>query len=197
MDKVNLAWNLFVELRKELVESQKLRAQVIGFKITFVSAAIGLIGTNIDKIPNALLVIPAFAAIFFDFLINSYSFSIKRIGYYFKNYIEPLLKNACELPKEFLLWEEFLKSLKTDQNLSLMGHLGITLLAILAAVIALLLPFRPILSSILLVALIVLLGLDIWAFRSPGRFHGDKLEPRENIVSSFVIKQSFISDQQP
>ena len=65
MDKVNLAWNLFVELRKELVESQKIRAQVIGFKITFVSAAVGLIGTNIDRIPNILLVIPAFAAIFF------------------------------------------------------------------------------------------------------------------------------------
>jgi hypothetical protein len=181
MDKVNLAWNLFTELRKELVESQKLRAQVIGFKITFVSAAIGLIGTNIDKIPNILLVIPAFAAIFFDFLINSYSFSIKRIGFYFWKNIEPLLKNACELPKEFFLWEEFLKSLKTDQNLSLMGHLGITLLAIAAAVIVLFLPFRLILSSVLLVTLAVLLGLDIWAFRLPKRFHGDTLEERKRI----------------
>lgn len=178
MDKVNLAWNLFIELRKELVESQKLRAQIIGFKITFVSAAIGLIGTNLDRIPNMLLVIPAFAAIFFDFLINSYSFSIKRIGFYSREYIEPLFKNSCELPETFFLWEEFLHSLKTDQSLSFIGHLGITLLAIGAAVIALFLPFRPILSSSLFLILAVFLVLDIWAFKLPSRFRGDRLEKR-------------------
>lgn len=178
MDKVNLAWNVFFELRKELVESQKIRAQVIGFKITFVSAAIGLIGTNLDKIPNMLLVIPAFAAIFFDFLINSYSFSIKRMGFYFRNYLEPLLKNNYQLPEGFLLWEEFLKSLKTDQSLSFMGHLGITLLAIGVAAIALFLPFRLVLSSIVLVILAIFLALDIWSFKLPKRFQGDKLETR-------------------
>jgi len=59
----SLAWNLFIELRKELVESQKIRAQIIGFKITFVSAAIALIGANLDKIIEYeyLLFVPAFA----------------------------------------------------------------------------------------------------------------------------------------
>ena len=33
-------WDLFVEPRKEIIESQKIRAQIIGFKITFISAGI-------------------------------------------------------------------------------------------------------------------------------------------------------------
>jgi len=176
MDKVNIARNLFIELRKALVESQKIRAQVIGFKITFISAAIGLIGTNVDKVPKMFLVIPAFAAIFFDFLINSYSFSIKRIGFYIRKYIEPLLKNASDLPGEFLLWEEYLKSPETDHGLSFIGHFGITLLAIGIAVIALFLPFRLILSSSLLIILVVFLIFDFRAFKTLNRFRDDKLK---------------------
>lgn len=178
MDSANVVWNTFFELRKELIESQKLRAQIIGFKITFVSAAIGLIGTNIDKIPSTMLVIPAFAAIFFDFLINSYSFSIKRIGFYCRKYIEPAIKDTCEIPKRFHLWEEFLSSLETGQILSLTGNLGLTFLAIAVAFIALFLPFRPLLSSILIVTLTVFLLFDLWAFREPSRFHGDNLAKR-------------------
>ena len=47
----DFAWNLTVELRKELVELQRLRAQVVGFKITFVSTATAVIGANLDKVP--------------------------------------------------------------------------------------------------------------------------------------------------
>lgn len=176
MDKVTIAWNLLVELRKELVESQKIRTQVIGFKITFVSAAIGLIGTNVDKVPKIFLVIPAFAAIFFDFLINSYSFSIKRIGFYIREYLEPLIKNTCQFPDDFLLWEETLKSTKNKQSLSFIGHFGITLLAMGLALVALFLPFRPILSSILLIILTFFLAFDLWAFKSPYRFYKDTLK---------------------
>lgn len=75
-------WQLFVELRKEIVESQKIRAQIIGFKITFISSGIGLIIAGRNTVPQTLLIVPALAAIFFDFLIQSYSFSIKRIGRY-------------------------------------------------------------------------------------------------------------------
>ena len=64
-------FNLLIELRKEVIESQKIRAQVIGFKITFVSAGIGVIIANLEKLPPVLLAVPAFAAIFFDFLIDS------------------------------------------------------------------------------------------------------------------------------
>jgi len=177
MNKVDIAWNLFLELRRELIESQKLRAQIIGFKITFVSAAIGLIGTNVEKFSSLLLVIPAFAAIFFDFLIVSYSFSIKRIGFYIRTEIEPFLKKSCEL-HDLPFWEEFLHRYETEQSLSLLGHLGLTIIAIGISVIVLLMPFRPVLSSVLVVVLAVLCSLDVWAFRTPNRFHWDELPVR-------------------
>ena len=104
-NRLDLYWNLYTELRKEVIESQKIRAQVVGFKITFVSASIGLLSSNLDKIPKASLVIPAIASIFFDFLINSYRFAIKRIGYYLKENLEPEIKIESKLPDEFLLWQ--------------------------------------------------------------------------------------------
>jgi len=48
----DLTWRLFVELRKELVDSQKVRAQAIGFKITFVSTVTGIIVSNrVERCP--------------------------------------------------------------------------------------------------------------------------------------------------
>ncbi|HEV2708377.1 MAG TPA: hypothetical protein VGV59_20850 [Pyrinomonadaceae bacterium] len=51
-----LAWNLFVEARKEILEYQRIRTQIIGFKITFVSAGIGLTILAIMLAIYALLV---------------------------------------------------------------------------------------------------------------------------------------------
>src|SRR5579859_6081320 len=84
-------WDLFVELRKEIIESQKIRAQIIGFKITFISTAIGLVLASSNRGSQMTLIVPAFAAIFFDFLIQSYSFSIKRIGRYCRENLEPVI----------------------------------------------------------------------------------------------------------
>ncbi|MCP4049229.1 MAG: hypothetical protein GY730_00785, partial [bacterium] len=118
--KKDILWSLLLELRKELVESQKIRTQIIGFKITFVTAAIGVIATKVitpdiikghdAAIYRSLFIIPAFAAIFFDFLIYSYSFSIKRIGSYCRYIIEPQIKSFCEIgpDDDFPLWEEFI-----------------------------------------------------------------------------------------
>ena len=36
-------WELFCELRKELIESQKTRAQVVGFKITVLGTGVAII----------------------------------------------------------------------------------------------------------------------------------------------------------
>lgn len=180
MDNTNLLWNLYVELRKELIESQKLRAQIIGFKITFVSAAIGIIGTNLEKIPSILLVILAFAAIFFDFLINSNSFAIKHIGFYIRHHLEPMLINTHNLSDTFILWEKFLYINKTHRSLAFMGNLGITTLAIGAATIALLIPFRPVISIILLILLVIFLIIDIWSFSLPAKFHEDDYGKRKS-----------------
>jgi hypothetical protein len=169
-DQYKVAWDIFIELRKEMLESQKIRAQAVGFKITFVSTAIALIASNPDKIPSILLVIPAFAAMFFDLLITSYSFSIKRIGHYCRTQIETRIRESCHLPSEFLLWHEFLRRPETRQSLSHYGNIGITFLALVPAVLALFSPFRPLVSTLLLVALVVLFIYDFKAHRSPWKF---------------------------
>jgi hypothetical protein len=61
--RFDLAWNLYVELRKEIVGVQRLRIQLIGFKIAFVSSSIGIIYANKDRISENLFFIPAFVSI--------------------------------------------------------------------------------------------------------------------------------------
>ncbi len=173
IDKHNLAWNLFVESRRDILEFQKLRAQIVGFKITFVSAGIGLIAANSDKIPSILLVVPAFAAIFFDFLLAGYSFSIKRSGYYCRKYIEPVIRELFEWPNDFLLWEEFMSKPEAKQKLPLFSILGITILAIAPAIIALLFPYRLVLSTSLIALLLLFFVFDIYMFLVPNIKYGN------------------------
>lgn len=161
------AWDLFVELRKETIESQKNRAQIIGFKITFISTAIGLILANSNRGFQIALIVPAFAAIFFDFLIQSYSFSIKRIGRYCREHLEPVV-----FPKNtggsFLSWEQFLSSPQNRQSYSTIGNLGITVLAVIPAIAALFSLFRLAVSLPILSALIIFLAIDGVCFVTTG-----------------------------
>jgi hypothetical protein len=129
--KRQLAWNLFVEARKEILEYQKIRTQIIGFKITFVSGGIGIIAAN-QRID--LLVIPAFAAIFFDLVVTSYSFAIKRTGYYCRSYIKPAIRGLYDWPGDCPLWEEFMDMPKAKPGLAQKGNLGITILASIPAI---------------------------------------------------------------
>ena len=45
----DFAWNLFTELRKELVELQRIRSQIFGFKIAFIGGFFGVLGERIRK----------------------------------------------------------------------------------------------------------------------------------------------------
>jgi hypothetical protein len=162
-NEYEVAWNLFTELRKETLETQKIRAQVIGFKITFVSAGIGLIAAN--KLPGLLFVVPAIAAVFFDLLIASYSFSIKRIAYYCRTHIEKRIRGVCVLPDEFPLWHEFLLQKWTEQRLSRYGNIGLTFLAMVPATIALFQTFSLPIFSLALVLLVGLFASDVRAQR--------------------------------
>jgi hypothetical protein len=140
LNQVGLLRNLIVDLRKELVEAQKIRAQIIQIKITSVGAGIGLIAANIGGIAIQLFVIPAFAAIFFDFLITSYGSSIKRIGYYCRTYVEPHIEKPLDVldtPNEFLWWEEFLAQFDRQTKHALLGNLGLTALAVIVGGFAL------------------------------------------------------------
>jgi|GEM_PF-3012812 len=165
-----LAWDLFSELRKETLESQKIRAQVIGFKITFVGTALGLIASHIKEAPNELFMVPAFAAVFFDLLIVSYSFSIKRIGYYFRTEVEAFLRQKLRVPADMLLWHEFLQTPVAKHNLSLYRNFGISALAAIPAIVGVLNPHRSVSSPLLIGLLTVGLAYDLSAQFMPKRF---------------------------
>lgn len=133
--KSELAWKLLIELRQELREAQKLRVQVIGLKITFITAGLGFV-FGIDTNPNHLmLTVPALAAIFFDFLIVSFSFSIKRIGYYCRVYLEPKIRDSSIWPDDEPLWEEAMAHKKMKQSFSNVGNVGVTVTAVIIAFI--------------------------------------------------------------
>jgi len=177
-------FDLFIELRKELVESQKIRSQIIGFKITFVSAAAAFIGVLQASFSPYTLCVPAFAAIFFDFLINSYSFSIKRLGYYIRYYLEPSLHEVYRWPEkagyktdqEFVLWERFLTAYNTSQRLAFIGNIGITSVVSLIAVIGL---WNVMYNWYVYTLLLIFLILDIIGFAGPNRFNKDVEKRRE------------------
>ena len=155
----------FVELRKEILEAQKIRAQVIGFKVTFISTVTGILFANLDKkIDSAVFVMPALFAVFFDFLIYSYDFSIKRIGVYIRDHLEPYFKQLPGVPKNMVFWQQFLTQPKTRQSFSRYGNIGITILSVGIAIIALFFPFRPIISSVLLfvLAIFALIGIRLF-----------------------------------
>jgi hypothetical protein len=156
-----IVWNYLVELRKELMEAQKIRAQIIGFKITFISASFGILFVNNVIIDRAIFVIPALAAIFFDSLIYSYSFSIKRIGSYIREYAEPTLRKYYKITDDIVLWQQFLTQPKTKQYFSLYGDLGLTSISFLVALVALFNPFRIAISLLLTSVLVILFIIDI------------------------------------
>jgi hypothetical protein len=167
-----LMWNICTELRKELVEAQKVRAQIIGLKVTFVSAGMGVIWANFDKVPHFLMVVPALASVFFDCLISSYSFSIRRIGYYCRCHLEPVMRASPEWPPGVPAWEEFMCTRMARLELSLIGHLGLTAVAMGAAVLALLEPFHTWTAVTLLVLLGFLGWVDYQLYTQPLRRFG-------------------------
>lgn len=130
-----LAWNLMVELRKEIRAAQKMRTQIMGFKIAFVSSALGVIIGAITANPavSLVFVIPAITAITFDFSINSINHLILRLGFYIRKAIEPQLALYGQWPKDKPLWEEFLCQEGARQPYGIIGSLGLTAIALMAA----------------------------------------------------------------
>lgn len=129
-----LAWKMICELRIEVREAQKIRTQVIGIKIAFVTASFGFVFGAEDDPNYSLLLIPAFASVFFDYLIVSYGFSIKRIGYYCRSYLEPKLRAGVNWPSHEPLWEEAMSTPTMRQHFANAGNIGLTVLAVAAAV---------------------------------------------------------------
>jgi ADP-ribose pyrophosphatase YjhB (NUDIX family) len=168
------AWEYYCELRKELVSLQRIRSQIFGFKITFVSAVIGLLIANIKNIPPITLTIPAISAIFFDLLIHSYSFSIKRTGFYCKTHLEPLIRDEVEFPSERPLWEQFAFSPAAGRNVSLLGSLGITFVALVPAIYGLFKVSDLFVSIPVLIVLLVLFYYDYRTLYNTNVFYSSK-----------------------
>ena len=124
---------LIAELRKEILAAQKIRTKIIGFKITFVRAGAGLIVANLQSVPREILVVAALTTVFFDILINSYSISIKRIGFYCRCYLEQMPKKEVGWPESTLLWGAFLSQSIVKQRSSMIEDLCITSLSVGAA----------------------------------------------------------------
>ena len=173
-DLRQFAWDLYSELRKELVSLQTIRSHVIGFKITFVGAGVALIAANLSSLPQQLFLVPGFAAIFFDLLVHSYSYSIKRTGFYCRWHLEPILRQGYSFPGKHPMWEEFMALPDAGKNVSVLGNLGITALAIVPAVVVLLRSSGWTTSLPLLLVLAALFLYDVYALLTPVRFNSLK-----------------------
>jgi len=177
-------YNLFTELRKESLEANKMRSQTIGFKITFVSAGMGLIVANLGKVfasgmdsvtdPYYLLLffIPAFASIFFDLLIISYGIIISRIGLYSRKYLE---KNMNRPAQDFKFWEQFMDTHKVRQRLAIIAHVGMTTLVVCLATVVTIMYFFDNKLVLSLNLILILLYFYEWAvFLLPGKIVSEK-----------------------
>jgi succinate dehydrogenase/fumarate reductase cytochrome b subunit len=153
----NLAWNLYTELRKEIVATQQLRSRAIEIKIAVVGAAVGLFVANSEKLhDDRLLLLPAFAAIFFDYLIASYSFSIKRQSRYLRLCVEDRLREDYAWPGTVPLWEQYVSQPAQRQMFSVVADLGLTGVVSVPAILKLL---SPMLTPFKLAALVVMLSM--------------------------------------
>ncbi|WP_022663622.1 hypothetical protein [Desulfospira joergensenii] len=129
------AWNIIIELRIELREAQKIRSQIIGIKIAFVATSLGFVFGGKDGPQYVLLLVPAFASIFFDFLIISYGISIKRIGYYCRTYLEPKIRKMIKWPSDEPLWEEAMGLKEMRQHFAGFGNIGLTAIVVIPTIL--------------------------------------------------------------
>ena len=160
------AWRMIAELRIELRESQKIRSQIIGVKIAFVATSLGFVVGGKNGPQYTLLLVPAFAAPFFDFLIISYGISIKRIGFYCRTYLEPKIREDVCWPSDEPLWEEAMELKEMRQSFARFGNIGLTTIMVFPAAIYLWLnrPFETMdcINTILVLLLGLLLFLVIF-----------------------------------
>lgn len=195
--QADLAWRLMTELRMEIITAQQIRAKAIEIKITFVSVTVGLILASSIKLPMFLMAIPSFAAIFFDFLINSYSVSIKRIGFYCRTYIEPKLRQAFFWANKEPLWEEFMNQSNMKQKLSLIGNLGLTAIVMVPTIFALFGSFKWIISLPLVLALVILFVCDLLVHLQPRRIAegkaNDAKKKSEEVIEAAADSTRIIS----
>ncbi len=126
-NSVDLPWQLYVELRKEMLEAQKLREQMLALKVTAVGAGIAVILANTDRARLETIAIPALAAVMFDIRIGSLSVGIRNLGAYLEQFVEPQLKSNPTWDANMPMWEEHVRNVEHNQLFVLFGSSGFTL----------------------------------------------------------------------
>ncbi|MFQ6028680.1 MAG: hypothetical protein ACE5Q6_14430 [Dehalococcoidia bacterium] len=178
-NRYGLAWDYLVELRKEIVNSQRLRVQLVGLKITAVLVASAFIAASIPDDTTvleaivkfrAMLVAVAFGAIFFDLLIAGLSMSINRMGFYIKEFLEPCLKEEVDWPINKPLWEYFeatqIPGKSPSGLLGNISNLGLTGILVLATFLLGVEDFfNQLLWLVALIPLAILYLADLWVAR--------------------------------
>lgn len=100
---------------------------------------------------------------------SPWSRTIKRIGSHLRMHVEPAVKRHRQIPEDLTLWQDYLTDPSTRQRLSLFGNIGFTVLVGAVAVVAVGVPFRPIISTSVLVAIAVLAAADLASYGSVRR----------------------------
>lgn len=170
MNQAETAWELFLELRKEVLETQKVRTQTVGFKITFVGAALGVIVANLTSVPKELLALPPLAAVAFDTLIASQSSGIKRIGHYAAKYLEPAIKSSFATEPGLVMWGEFLRTPEAGPRFSEWGNIALTIVTSLPALSLVFAPSGSWLGPFVAALVFLAIALDVWLLTLPRRW---------------------------
>ncbi len=169
MEKTEFLLQTIQQLREEIISTQKIRAQIIGFKLTYVTAGVGYIFS--EKLLPPLLILVAFGAILFDFLITGQSVSIKRAGYYMRTRTGPMLRESQDWPEKFQFWEEFMAERPEKGGYATLGNLGQTFLVFILALFSPLIPYPYEWNALNITGLAVVLFILCFFMRQNIRFY--------------------------
>lgn len=191
--ELDLAKLLFVELRKEILALQNIRAQTVGFKVTFIATTSGIVLYYFEEFPQEAMVVVALAAIFFDLMMAAQSSRIKQLGAYICEEVEPTFRDVGAWPERRRLWEQEL--LESDVTLrvlvAMFGNLWLTVIVAVTA-LALLSPFPSLATIILGVVVFLLTFLDFFVFKKPQGWqtalHRHRVAKNENSSSDTQMK---------
>ena len=117
-------------LRKEILQAQKLRFQVVSFKIGLLGAAFSYFLQRSPQTPlsTAILVCP-FVALLFDCMIHALGRSIQGWGQYMREFVEPYLQQKLsiefDLPENWKLRSEHARMGRRFAGLSNVGTTAI------------------------------------------------------------------------
>lgn len=109
----------YFQLRSEVYEMQKMRANLKYYRVLVAIPSLILIMALKDHLVTPLLIlVPSILSLLIDVFINNYTASIIRIAKYNRNRCEPELSKTLKI-KEDIFWENFMSRYLTRNKLAL------------------------------------------------------------------------------